>query len=294
MSGTQGAVPAQTPQCYRHPGRETYISCQRCNRPICPDCMHQASVGYQCPECVREGSRRVRVPRTAAGGLLPRQAGVVTFTIIGINVVMFLATLATGGTGGSFFRWGAMLSSSAYDMQNGQIHLLTGVADGAYWRLITSAFLHEGFLHIAFNMYALFIFGPMLERYLGVARFIAMYLTVALGGSLFVYLLSPERALTIGASGAIFGLFAVALVLMIRQRQNVTFLLVLLAINAVISLQGGVSWQGHLGGFVTGAVLGLALGYAPRRWRNPVQYTVFALLWVGIVAGVLLRTAELT
>ncbi|MGH3424186.1 MAG: rhomboid family intramembrane serine protease [Nocardioidaceae bacterium] len=292
MSGEHGAAQGGPPHCYRHPDRETYISCQRCGRPICPDCMHPASVGYQCPECVREGSRNVRAPRTAAGGLLPRQAGAVTWTLIGINVVVFLVTLATGGTHGEPFRWGAMLSVSAFDPQNGG--LLTGVAEGGYWRLLTSAFLHENLLHILFNMYALYIFGPMLERYLGVGRFIAMYLTVALGGSVFVYLLSPERSLTIGASGAIFGLFAVALVLLIRQRQNVTFLLVLLAINAVLSLQGGISWQGHLGGFVTGGVLGLAFAYAPRRWRTTAQYAAFGLLWIGIVAGVVLRTAQLT
>lgn len=290
MTGDQAA--ATVPHCYRHPDRETYISCQRCGRPICPDCMHQASVGYQCPECVREGARNVRAPRTAAGGLLPRQAGRVTLVLIGINVATYLATLASGGTDGELFRRGAMLSVSALDPAN-QI-MLTGVADGGLWRLITSAFLHQNLLHILFNMYALYIFGPMLERYLGIGRFIAMYLTVALGGSVFVYLLSPERTLTIGASGAIFGLFAVALILLIRQRQNVGFLLVLLAINAVLSLQGGISWQGHLGGFVTGLVLGAAFGYAPRRWRTPVHYAVFALVWVGIVAGTALRTLQLS
>lgn len=292
MSGAYGAAPTDTPHCYRHPDRETYISCQRCGRPICPDCMHQASVGYQCPECVRAGKRNVRTPRTAAGGLLPRQAGAATITLIGINVVAFVATLATGGTNGELSRWGAMLSVSAFDPSTGQ--LLTGVADGGYWRLITSAFLHTGVLHILFNMYALYIFGPMLERYLGVTRFLVMYFTVALGGSVFVYLLSPERTLTIGASGAVFGLFAVALVLLIRQRQNVTFLLVLLAINAVLSLQSGISWQGHLGGFVTGLVVGLMFAFAPRRWRTYVQVTVFAVVWFGIVAGIALRTAELT
>src|SRR5699024_808745 len=159
--------------------------------------MHPASVGFHCPECVRQATRSVRAPRTMAGGLLPRQAGRATITLIGINIAAFLATLATGGTNGELSRGGAMLSVSAVDPQTGQV--LTGVADGGYWRLITSAFLHTGILHILFNMYALYIFGPLLERYLGTLRFLVMYFTVALGGSVLVYWLSPERTLTIGA-----------------------------------------------------------------------------------------------
>lgn len=253
--------------------------------------MVAASVGFQCPECVREGSRSVRTPRTMAGGLLPARVGRVTFTVIGLNVAFFVVTLATGGTTGPFFEWGAMLARSA---TNGQGQVLTGVADGAYWRLLTAAFLHEGILHIAFNMYALYIFGPLLEKYLGVGRFIAMYVSVAIASSVVVYFLSAPNALTIGASGAVFGLFAVALVLLHHQGQNVQYLLVLLGLNAVISLTGNISWQGHLGGFLAGLILGAAFAYAPRDKRALVQVSVFGAMWVAIVVGVVVRTGQLS
>lgn len=277
-------------RCYRHPDREAYISCQRCGQPICPACMNEASVGFQCPECVARGARAVRTPRTVAGGLLPTSVGTATMTLIGANVVVFIVTLFTGASSSVIFEQGAMLSSSAIN-QTGNV--LTGVSDGAYWRLITSAFLHEGFLHIAFNMYALYIFGPLLEQALGVRRFLAMYVTTAVAASVFVYFLAPANSLTIGASGAVFGLFAVALLMLIKAGQDVRFLLVLLGINALLSTQGNISWQGHLGGFISGAVIGLAFAYAPRERRTLVQGLVFALMWFAIIAGVVIRTAQL-
>jgi len=117
---------------------------------------------------------------------------------------------------------------------------------------------------------------------------------MAVGASVFVYWLAPTNQLTIGASGAIFGLFAMALVFLIRAKQDVTYLLVMLAINAVISLQGNVSWQGHLGGFLIGLALGAAFAYAPRKHRLQVQILVFAVMWVAIIGAVALRTAQLT
>ncbi|MGH3359681.1 MAG: rhomboid family intramembrane serine protease, partial [Nocardioidaceae bacterium] len=165
MDPTDGRTGA--PYCYRHPDRETYISCQRCGRPICPDCMRQASVGFQCPECVSEGARTVRQPRTVAGGIAPRHVGLVSFILIGINVVAFLAQLATGGNDGAVTHWGEMLSVSALVRGTDGVVLLNGVADGGWWRIVTSGFLHFGVLHIVLNMYALYLFGPMLERMLG-------------------------------------------------------------------------------------------------------------------------------
>jgi membrane associated rhomboid family serine protease len=294
MSGqpADGAGPGPlAPHCYRHPDRETYISCQRCGRPICPDCMRPASVGFHCPECVSEGAKSIRQPRTMAGGLLPGQVGRVTMVIIAINVAMYVLTIATGGNNARFFEWGAMLPNSAVGSSG---VVLTGVDDGGYWRLLTSAFLHENLLHIAFNMYAIYVFGPMLEQLLGLRRFIAMYLTTAVAASVAVYILGPERGLTIGASGAVFGLFAVALILLVRRGEDVRFLLVLLAINALLSLRGGISWQGHLGGFVCGALLGLAFAYVPRNRATVVHALVFAAVWVLLLAGLVVRTAQLT
>lgn len=288
MSDTAGPQPAT--HCYRHPGREANISCQRCGRPICPDCMRDASVGFHCPECVAEGARSVRAPRTVAGGRLPSQVGAATLTLIGVNAVVFGITLLTGGSQSTVFEQGAMLSSTAV---NSTGNVLTGVADGAYWRLITSAFLHQGFLHILFNMYALYIFGPMLEQALGLRRYLAMYVTTAVAASVFVYFLAPANALTIGASGAVFGLFAVALVMLIKARKDVRFLLLLLVLNGLLSTQGNISWQGHLGGFVSGAILGAAFAYAPREHRRLAHSLVFAAMWVAIIVGILVRTAQL-
>ncbi len=252
--------------------------------------MNDASVGFQCPECVRAGAASVRAPRTTAGAAISTRPGVVTMTLIGLNLLVFLAQLVTGDRDGSVYREGAMLSVTA-GTQDGQI--LTGVADGAYWRLLTAAFLHDGVAHIALNMLALYWFGPFVERALGTWRFLTVYLATAIVASVFVYVLTPANTLTVGASGAIFGLFAIAFILLLRSGQDVTSLLVLLAINAVLSLRAGVSWQGHLGGFVAGLIYAAAVAYAPRERRQMAQWLALGVLAVGSVVAVVLRTAAL-
>jgi membrane associated rhomboid family serine protease len=237
------------------------------------------------------GAKTVRRPRTIAGGTISSREGVVSKTLIGLNVVGFLLTLASGGNSGWVFQHGAMLSTTVV---NSSGEVLTGVADCDYWRLITSAFLHENVLHIAFNMYALYLFGPFVERALGISRFIAAYLTTAALGSVFVYWLSAPNGLTIGASGAVFGLFGLALVLLLRAKQDVRSLLVLLVINAFISTQGNISWQGHLGGLAGGVILGAAFAYAPRDRKTLVQVIVFAVLWISMIAAIVIRTVDLT
>ncbi|MCW2831487.1 MAG: hypothetical protein JWP31_2179 [Aeromicrobium sp.] len=273
-------TPASDYRCYRHPDREAYISCQRCERLICPECMREASVGFQCPSCIAEGAKTVRQPRTIAGGAVTANAGIVSLVLIGLNVAAFLIQLAAGDRDSRMFQDGAMSG--------------LGVANGDYWRLLTSAFLHSGPLHLLFNMYALYLFGPFVEQALGRTRFIAAYLTTAVAGSVFVYWLENPFGLTIGASGAVFGLFGLALMILLRAKQDVRTLLVLLAINAVISLQGNISWQGHLGGFVAGVLLGLAFAFAPRDRKAMVQAFVFTAMWVAILAAIVLRTADLT
>ena len=270
---------AQDYHCYRHPDREAYIACQRCERMICPDCMRDASVGFHCPSCVSEGAKSVRTPRTMAGGAISAYDRLVSKILIGLNVVAYIAQLATEDKAGSVFQRGAMQSYA--------------VADGDYWRLLTAAFLHASLLHIAFNMYALYLFGPFAEKALGTVRFIAAYVTAAIASSVFVYWLEKPEVATIGASGAVFGLFGLVLVLLLKAKQDVRTLLVLLAINAVISLQGNISWQGHLGGFVAGCLLGAAFAYAPRDRRRAVQVAVFAVLWVAMVVAVVIRTGQL-
>jgi membrane associated rhomboid family serine protease len=253
--------------------------------------MREASVGFQCPECVNRGQASVRQPRTMAGGAISTNTGAITLAIIAINVAAQLVVMATGGARSPglsrFFETGAMLGLASYD---GAIH---GVADGEYWRLITAAFLHGGLLHLAFNMYALYLFGPYVEQTLGRLRYVVTYLTLAVGSSVFVYLLTDSRTLTIGASGAVFGLFGLALVFLVRTRQNITGMLVLLAINGFISLGAGISWQGHLGGFLTGLLLGLMFAYAPRDRRTLVQAGTFVALAVLFIAAVVWRNADL-
>jgi membrane associated rhomboid family serine protease len=273
-------LPASDYRCYRHPDREAYISCQRCERLICPECMNDASVGFQCPTCLAEGAKSVRVPRTISGAAVSSRQGFVTLTLIAVNVAVFVLELATGIPGGTIFQHGAMQSQV--------------VADGDYWRLVTAAFLHLNILHIVFNMYALYLFGPFAERALGTARYVFTYFTMAVASSVFVYWLADPAVATVGASGAIFGIFGLVLVLLIRAKQDVRTLLALLAINALISTQGNISWQGHLGGFISGCVIGAVIAYAPRERRQLVQVVMFAAMWVGIVVAVVARTAQLS
>jgi len=279
-------------RCYRHPDREAYIQCQRCERNICPDCMRDAAVGFQCPSCIQEGQKSVRAPRTLAGGAVPAREGIASMVLIGINVAAYLVGVVVGSS--RLNELGAMIASSGLFRDGSDIVSITGVSDGAYWRMLTSAFLHSGLLHLLFNMYALYLFGPMIERALGIRRFVAVYLTMAVGASVFIYWLASPLTSTVGASGAVFGLFALALVLLLKAGQDVRFLLMMLAINAVISLQGNISWQGHLGGFITGALIGVTIAYAPRERRQLVQAVVFVGIWVAIIGATALRTAQLS
>lgn len=256
--------------CYRHPHREANIRCQRCERPICPDCMRDAAVGFHCPSCVAEARKSVRQPRTMAGGAISARAGAVSFALIAINVAVFLLQLAT--------------QQSPSSVDDAATMDPTAVAGGEYWRLLTGEFLHASPLHLLLNMVALYMFGPAAERALGSSRFIASYLTMAVAASTFVYVLDGGR--TVGASGAIFGLFGLVFVLMLKVGQDVRSLLVLLVINGLISLQANISWQAHLGGFVTGVVLGAVFAYAPRSSRQVWQALAFVVIWALIIGAV--------
>lgn len=274
MSQSQGEQ-----RCYLHPDRLARISCQRCGRPICPADMRDASVGFQCPPCVSMGAKAQRQPKTVFGGRISANPRSVTTSLIIVNIVIFVAMMATGGSRGSIYQEGAMWAF--------------GVANGEYWRMLSSAFLHSGIMHIAFNMLALYLFGPAIEEALGRARFLTTYITLAVAASVWVYWLAPLNTSTVGASGAVFGLFGVILVFMLRAKQDVTGLLVLLGINAVISLQANISWQAHLGGFLTGVVLAVVFVKAPRDRQQLVHMLAFAGLWLLIIAASALRTAQL-
>lgn len=277
------------PHCYRHPDRETYISCQRCGKPICPDCMRQAAVGFHCPDCVSTGSASMPRPRTAYGGTVRGSDNIVTLTLIGLNVAMFLLIQITGGG-----RSPLVLETALIPGQLPFPPLDQGVSDGQWWRLVTSMFVHVDLLHVLFNMFALWIFGPGLERMLGRARFLALYLLSGLTGSVAVYWLTPAATLTYGASGAVFGLLGAALVVSVRRGYDVSWLLGLLGINLVFTfLAPNISWQGHLGGLVGGLAMGAVLALAPRRLRTVAHVAAFAAVFVVCVLLVVVRTAQL-
>jgi membrane associated rhomboid family serine protease len=304
---------AGVPTCYRHPGRESYIRCQRCDRPICPDCMRDAAVGFQCPSCIAEGAKSTRSGRTAYGGLRPTNASTTSIAIIAVNAVVWLFMLATGGMASSWYNRLALLPTGRCvpadrpDQYFPQVHSeglctavasrewVPGVADGAYWQLMTSAFTHVEIWHIGFNMLALWVLGPQLELAIGRARFLGLYLLSALAGSVLVYWLAPESGSTVGASGAIFGLMAALLVLAVKVGANVQQLLLWIGINVAFTLFGqGISWQGHLGGFLGGGLIALVLVYAPRVRRTAWQSAGLGALAVALVVAAVLRTAALT
>jgi membrane associated rhomboid family serine protease len=284
---TDNQTAPPVPTCYRHPGRETYVSCVRCGRPACPDCLRPAAVGHQCVECIREGSKTVRQATGRFGGRVSGTARV-TWTIMGLNLVLFVVLLAH--------------SSLQYDLGLVGIGRLTnnspliGVAVGQWYRLLTHAFIVPGtaglgVLDIAFNMYALYIVGPAIERMLGSVRFLGVYLASALGGALGFYLLGPVSQFAMGASGAIFGLFGAWFVLAKRLRLDWRPVVTLIVLNLAIGFVGHsiIAWQAHIGGLITGLLLTAAYVYAPSRNRGLIQLGATAGVLALIVGGVVLR-----
>ena len=240
---------AQPEACYRHPDERTRVHCTRCGRPICPDCMTPAPVGHHCPECVREG--RAAAPRRLRTVLRrPRSA---TSVILGINLAVFVVELALGGSTSIpvLVRMGAMVPEL--------------VSDGQYWRLVTALFLHVGFLHLAFNLFGLYLFGNMIEGVLGSARFIAIYLVAGLCASAASFAFSPARTAAAGASGALFGLLGAWLAFNLRRRSlslaqaNIQSALMLIGLNLALGfLLPGIDNTAHLGGLAAGVVAGFA------------------------------------
>lgn len=277
---------AEPATCYRHPEREAHIRCTRCERRICPDCMIPASVGFQCPECVREGNKDVREARTVFGGSVSGEPGVVSKALIALNVVAFVAQQVSDQFTSRFFDIGLAVDPASFET--------VGVADGEVYRLLTSAFLHGGVLHLLLNMYALYLFGPHLEAMLGRLRFTALYVVSALGGSALSYAFSAPNQPSLGASGAVFGLLGAFLVVSRKLRRDTTSVLVLLALNFGYGfLVPRIDWRAHLGGLVAGALVALALAYAPRDRRTLVQVAGTVAVLAAVVAVVVWRTAEL-
>jgi membrane associated rhomboid family serine protease len=291
--GTPSGQDDVPPTCYRHPDRESWVSCVRCGRHACPDCLRDAAVGQQCVECVRGSSAGGRAARTAFGGR-PVTTAVVTWTLVGINVLLFLVELAKPSLGTD---WG-LLGYAPYS-SGGPVQ---GIAAGQWYRLITSAFLPPatglgglGFIDILFNMWALIVVGPSLEQLLGRVRFVAVYLLSALGGGVAFFLLGPPYVIALGASGAVFGLFGAWFVVARKLRLDVRGIVTIIAINLAFSLlyRSSIAWQDHVGGLITGAVTTAAFAYAPRKHRTAFQAGAALLVLVVLIVLVVLRTHAL-
>jgi len=298
--------PVTAPVCYRHPSKETYVRCTRCERPICPDCMNEASVGHQCPECVAQGRRTQRPARTAFGGSVAGRDGAATKTLIGVNVVVMIISILTGGSnaiagggwggllGGStpLTEWGAVLGSAVYGPAGDLA--LHGIAQGEWYRLFTAMFLHYGILHLLMNMYALWFLGRDIERVLGPLRFVGLYLLAGLGGNVAAYLFSAPNGMTAGASTAVFGLMSAIFVLLKRLNLSVAPILPVIVINVIFTfVVSNLSVAGHLGGLAVGAVVAAILAYAPREKRNLVQGVGCAAVFVVLLALAVYRTMAL-
>lgn len=278
--------------CYRHPKVESYVRCTRCERFICPDCMHDAAVGHQCPECVKEGARTVRQARTAFGGRIST-VPLVTYILIALNVLAYVGELIRPQIVDDFAMLGrGLLGPDGLHYVWQDIYPADfrpeGVIDGEWYRLLTGEFLHLpptegtfGILHIVMNMVTLWNVGRIVEAQLGRARYLALYLLSGLGGAVLILLLAPDDT-TVGASGAIFGVCTAYYVLARRlgaDPSSVNRFMIGLLLWLVISAVA-TSWQGHLGGLLTGGLVALAFAYAPRDRRR-------ALIQAGACAGVL-------
>ncbi len=292
--------------CYRHPQRETGVSCSNCGRPICHECMIDAPVGFRCPECVKQqnagGSRAKVVTRQqvrsrwgAAGGAM-RGGAPVTKVLIGINVALFLVELLFGAVGAM----GGGSTKVLVDM--GALVPAYVAVKHDYWRLFTAMWLHGSLLHVAFNMYALYIGGSYLEMIAGKGKYLAIYLLAGVAGNVVVYLLAAPISVTIGASTAIFGIFGALFTYSLHNRNSAvgralssmgTVILINLAITFVVP---GISWQGHVGGLIGGVLAVEALTwFGQRDLRAPWgarDAAMLAAVAAVLVVAVIWRTAN--
>lgn len=298
------------PTCYRHRNRQTYLRCVRCDKPICADCRIDAPVGFQCPDCVAAGRRTMRKTRSSfGGGARAGAAGTVTKVLIGINVAVFLLAVISAGSlaaattsmmtpihwlgveiGLGFSRTGVPVPQIPIELFGFEF-ISPVVAAGGYYRMITAMFLHFGVIHLLFNMVVLWMLGRILERDLGPARFLAAYMLSGLAGSVAVYLFSFDTS-TAGASGAVYGLFGLMILINRKLKRDNQGLYVLLGLNLLLTLILPVSLAGHVGGLVGGLICGAILTFTPRE-RRSLHWVGFALLLVVLAAITFFQTGVL-
>jgi membrane associated rhomboid family serine protease len=273
------------PPCGNHADRAASVVCAHCDKPICTDCMHQAPVGWQCPDCITSGAKTTRVIRPFAGSNANR-TGIVGSTnptpvVIGLVVVCVVVFVVSG--------FGKASVIDRFGMWPYGVHV-----SHQYYRLFDSIFLHLDFLHIFFNMFTLFIVGPAVEVMLGKSRFLTLFLVAGIGGNVLSYLIAPVLGVSAGASGAIFGVLGAYVVLALIRHKPMGPVLALIVINLVIGFTGNIEWQAHVGGLVTGALLALAFQYAStlRQTAGEVAVTVGATAaTLGLLALLVLSIA---
>jgi membrane associated rhomboid family serine protease len=285
--------PTGPPRCYRHPEAETGIRCTRCEKPICTRCMISASVGFQCPDCVRNGSGTghaadANQPRTLAGGKVAADDHLVTKILIGINLAVYLAVLLAGDR----FVDELVLIGYAFSPALGEV---VGVADGEWYRLLTSTVLHQQVWHILFNVLGLWVIGGIVEPELGRIRYAALCLLSGLSGSVLAYLVASPAQPSLGASGVVYGLIGAWVVLARRRRHDMRPVVLFVALSLLMTFtRPGISWEAHVGGLVAGVLVTYALVHAPRTRRDLVQYGACGLVFLIDLGIVLARSAALT
>ncbi|WP_282695053.1 rhomboid family intramembrane serine protease [Streptomyces sp. CC208A] len=281
------------PHCYRHPGTETGIRCTRCEKPICPECMISASVGFQCPDCVRSGSGTghaagANQARTLAGGRVRNDDRLITKILIGINVLVYVLVLI----GGDRLVAELSLIGRAFDpllVEN------VGVADGEWYRLLTATALHQEPWHILFNLIGLWVIGGIVEPELGRSRYALLCLLSGLAGSVLAYAVAAPNQPSLGASGIVYGLIGAWVVLARRRRHDMRPVALFVALSLLLTFtRPGISWEAHIGGLVAGLLVTYVFVHAPRDRRNLVQYGACGLLLLIEVGVAMARTAALT
>jgi membrane associated rhomboid family serine protease len=296
--------------CYRHPSVATGVHCTRCNRAICTDCMNAAPVGYQCPECVAEAQKEFRKGPGRRIAVANAKSVSMTKALLIVLLGVFILEVVVGGSGSllngpsnpDLVKLGA--SVSVWPETAGYV----GIALGQYWRLFTAMFLHIGLLHIAFNAYALWIFGHLVEEVVGRWKFLLLYLLTGICASAVSYALSNVLVQggvyfsvpSAGASGAIFGVFGVFLAYNWRRRKTaigaaqLRWLLILIAINAVLGFSGGIDWHAHLGGLVAGVFAGFAVeGFGNSR-NERTGFVIGCVFLAAVTVGLVLwKTAQI-
>ena len=276
--------------CYRHPDVQTRVHCTRCERPICPDCMIPAPVGFQCPECVEEARREFR-----KGPGRPFRGGIsVTKALLVAIAIPFVIEIVVGGPRALFDPSGQLL----FDLG---AMAPPAVANGQFWRLFTAMFLHAGLLHVALNAYFFWLFGRVVESVFGRTWMLLIFLVSGFLASVASYAFGPVVALAVGASGAISGVFGAFIAYNYRRRHlaanagNLRMALTVIVLNAFISVAySSIDWRAHVGGLVAGFALGyLADDAVPARQRAVARFAGVATLVALGIALVVWRTAEI-